>query len=158
MGIPLYLYLLLLPCCCSIFSLALNFVHLINMCLSMLDLGLSCIGLFALPGLESVSFPMLGKFLMIFYSNMFSGPLPPTPTSGTPIMQILLCLIFSQRSLRLSFFHSFFSLFCSTAVISTILSSRWLIRSLASFTLMLIPSSIFFYFRDCIVHLLLFVL
>ena len=124
MGIPLYLYLLLLPCCCSIFSLALNFVHLINMCLSMLDLGLSCIGLFALPGLESVSFPMLGKFLMIFYSNMFSGPLPPTPTSGTPIMQILLCLIFSQRSLRLSFFHSFFSLFCSTAVISTILSSR----------------------------------
>ena len=108
MRIPLYLYLLFLPCCFSIFSLALIFVHLINVCLSMLDLGVSCIGLSALPGLESVSFPMLGKFLTIIYSNMFSGPLPRTPTFGTPIMHMLLCLIFSQRSLRLSFFTLFF--------------------------------------------------
>ena len=51
----------------------------------------------------------------------------------------------SQRSLRLSsFLFTLFSLFCSMAVISTILSSRSLICSSASVILLLIPSSVFF--------------
>uniref|UniRef100_A0A8C6ASH8 Uncharacterized protein n=1 Tax=Monodon monoceros TaxID=40151 RepID=A0A8C6ASH8_MONMO len=58
---------------------------------------------------------------------------------------MLLCLMLSQRPLRLSsFLFILFSLFCSTAVNSTILSFRSLIRSSASVILLLIPSSVFF--------------
>ena len=151
MGIPLYLiycfFLVVL-----VFSPCL-YVHLINMGLSMLDLGLSYIGLSAFPGLESVSFPMLGKFLTIIYFLRLSSPHPHflDPYNAN----IVVFNIFPEVS---DVLFSLFSLLCSTAVISTILSSRWLTHSLASFTLMLIPSSIFFHFRDCIVLLLLFVL
>ena len=58
---------------------------------------------------------------------------------------MLLCLMLSQRSLKLSsFLFILFSLFRSAAVISTHLSSSSLIRSSASFILLLIPSSVFF--------------
>ena len=58
---------------------------------------------------------------------------------------MLVCLMLSQRSLRLSsFLFILFSLFYSTAVNSTILSSRSLICSYASVILLLIPSSVFF--------------
>ena len=46
------------------------------------------------------------------------------------IMRMLVCLMLSQMSLRLSsFFFILFSIFCFTAVISTTLSSRSLIHS-----------------------------
>ena len=63
--------------------------------------------------------------------------------SGTPIMQMLVHLVLSQRSLRLSsFLFILFSIFCSVPVISTILSSRSFIHS-ASVILLLIASQLF---------------
>ena len=64
-----------------------------------------------------VSFPRLGKFLAVIYSNIFSGLLSLF-SSGTPIMQILVHLMLSQRYLKLSFlfilfFFFFFMLSCS---------------------------------------------
>ena len=65
--------------------------------------------------------------------------------SGTPIMWMLVHLMFSQRSLKLSLFLFFLSsLFCSTAVISTTLSFSSLILSFSSLILLLIHSSVFF--------------
>ena len=57
---------------------------------------------------------------------------------------MLVCLMLSHRSLRLSsfFFFILFSIFYSIAVISTILSSRSLSHSYASIILLLIPSSV----------------
>ena len=57
---------------------------------------------------------------------------------------MLVPLVLSQRSLRLSsILFILFTLFCSSEVISTILSSRSLIRSSASAILLLIPSRVF---------------
>ena len=56
------------------------------------------------------------------------------------LVRLMLC----QRSLRLtSILFFLFSLFCSAVVISTILSSRFLIHSSASVILLLIPSRVF---------------
>jgi len=57
----------------------------------------------------------------------------------------LVCLMLSLRSLRLSsFLFILFSIFCSVAVIFTILSSRSCICSSASVILLLIPSGVLF--------------
>ena len=111
------------------------------MCLS---LGLSCMGLYTSWIWLTISFPMLGKFSTISSSNIFSDPLFFSYSSGTPIIQMLVCLILSQRFLRLSsILFSLFSLLCSSAFIYIILSSSSLIYS-ASVTLLLFPSSVFF--------------
>ena len=60
---------------------------------------------------------------------------------------MLVHLILSQKSLGLSHFFSLFFL-CSVTVISTILSFSSLICSSASFILLLIPSSVFFWRRQ----------
>ena len=74
---------------------------------------------------------------------MFSVPVFSSfYSSGTPITQMVVHLILSQRSLRLSSILFFF-LYCSSAVISTILSSSSLIHSSASDILLLIPSGVF---------------
>ena len=94
----------------------------------------------------SVSFPILGKFLAIISSGIslwpfffFSSP------SGTPMIQMLVCLILIQRSFRLSSILFIpFSLFFSVAVISTILPSTSLIHSSVLVILLLIPCGIFF--------------
>ena len=84
---------------------------------------------------------MLGKFSTIIYSNIFSDPFFFSSSSQTPIIQMLVHLMLSQRSLRLpSFLFMLFSLSCSVVVLSTILFSRSLIRSSASVILLLIPS------------------
>ena len=89
----------------------------------------------------TISFPMFGKFSAIISSNIFSGPL--SSPSGTPIMQMLVYLMWSQRPQRLcSFLFLLFSIFCSEAVISTILSSRSFIRSSAPAILLWIPYSV----------------
>ena len=65
-------------------------------------------------------------------------------SSGTPVIQMLVHLILSQRSLRLSsVLFILFTLFCSSEIISTILSSSSLIHSSASDILLLIPSRVF---------------
>ena len=61
-----------------------------------------------------------------------------------PYNLMLVHLILSQRSLRLSsVLFILFTLFCSSEVISTILSSSSLIHSSASDILLLIPSRVF---------------
>jgi len=110
------------------------------MCFS---LGLSSKGLSVLLGLI-MSFPMLRKFSTIISSKIFSVPFFFFfSSSGTPITQMLVHVIMSQRSLRLSsILFILFPLFCSKAVISTILSSSSLSCS-ASVILLLVPSRIF---------------
>ena len=88
---------------------------------------------------------MLGKFSAIISSNFFLGPFSLSCPSKIHIMQTFVHLMFSQKSLRLSSFHFIlFSLFYSTAVISTTLSSSSRIHSSASVILLLIPSSVLF--------------
>ena len=70
------------------------------MCFS---LGLTCRGHFVLLGDSlhlTISFLMLGKFSTIISSKFFSVPFFFSSSSGTPITQILVHLILSQRSLQ----------------------------------------------------------
>ena len=90
------------------------------------------------------SFPILGKFSTIISSYIFLVPFFFSSSYRTPIIRLLVRLMLSQRSLRLSsVLFILFSLFCSVVVISTILSSRSLIHSSASVILLLIPSRVF---------------
>ena len=84
--------------------------------------------------------PCYGSFqLQIFSSNINSSNIFSDPSfccsSRTSIIQMLVCLVLSQRSLHLSLFlFVLFSLLCSALVISTFLSSNSLIH----------PSNVFF--------------
>ena len=135
------------------------FVSLITMYLSMFLLG------FILPGtlctsriLQTVPFPILGKFSAIITSNIFSSYFSPSSPPETHIMWMLVHLKLSQRSLMLSLFvFILFYLFRYTVVISIILPSRSLISSSAS-VILLILYSVFLNFSYCIIHLCLFVL
>ena len=142
MGFPLYV-----TCCFSlaafnIISLCLVFVSLISMCLGVFLLGFILYGtLCASWTWLTISFSLLGKFSTIISSKIFSYPFFFSSSSGTPIIQMLVYLIWSQRSLRLSSaLFILFTLFCSSEVISTILSSSSLIHSSASDILLLSPS------------------
>ena len=89
-------------------------------------------------------FSMLGKFSTIISSKIFSYPCFFSSSSGTPIIQILVHLILSQMSLKLSsVIFLFYTLYCSSEVISIILSSSSLICSSASGILLLIPCRVF---------------
>ena len=145
MGFPLYV-----TCCFSlaafnILSLYYIFVSFISMCLGVFLLGFILYGtLCASWTWLTTSFSMLGKFKTIISSKIFSYPLFFSSSSGTPIIQMLVHLILSQRSLRLSsVLFSLFTLFCSSKVISTILYSSSLIHCSASDILLLIPSRVF---------------
>ena len=84
---------------------------------------------------------MFRNFSTIICSNIFSVPFFFSSSSGTPIIQMLVPLMLSQSSWRLSsILYILFSLFCSAVVIATILFSWSLIRSSASVILLLIPS------------------
>ena len=54
---------------------------------------------FILPGILLASwtcffsFPILGTFSAVISSNIFSGPFSLSPPPGTPIMQMLVCLM-----------------------------------------------------------------
>ena len=50
----------------------------------------------------AISFPILGKLLTIIFSNIFSYLFILSSSSGTPMIQMLGHLMFSQRSLKLS--------------------------------------------------------
>ena len=91
-----------------------------------------------------ISFPILRKFSTIIPPSIFSWSFFLSSSSGTPMIQMLGCLIFSCRSLRLSsFLLIHFSFFLSDSFISTILSSPSLILSSASVILLLLPPECF---------------
>ena len=63
----------------------------------------------------SVFFPGLGKFSATVSSNKFSAPF--SSPSGTPIIQILVCLMLSLKSLKLaSLFFILFFFFCAALI------------------------------------------
>ena len=109
---PLYV-----PCYFSLaafntLSLCLVFVSLISMCLNMFLLGFTLCGtLYASWTWLTVSFSMLGKFSTIISSKIFSYPFFFSSSSGNPIIRMLVHLILSQRSLRLSSVLLFFLLY-----------------------------------------------
>jgi len=145
MGVPLYF-----ACCFSLaayntLSLCLVFVSLISMCLGMFLLGFMLYGtLCASWTWLAISFSMLGKFSTIISSNNFSHSFFFFSSSETHIIWMLVHLVWSQKYLRLSSALFILStLFCSSVVISTILSSSSLICSSASDILLLIPSRVF---------------
>ena len=145
MGFPFYV-----TCCFSlaafnILSLCLVFVSLISMCLAVFLLGFILYGtLCASWTWLTIFYPMLGKFSTIISSKIFSYPFLFTSSSGTPIIWTLVHLIWSWASLRLSsILLILFTVFCSSEVTSTILSSSSLIRSSASASLLLILSGVF---------------
>ena len=144
MGFPLYV-----TCCFSLvafnsLSLCLVFVSLISMCLGMFLLGfILYVTLCASWTWLTVSFSSVGKFSTIISSKIFSYPFS-FYSSGTPIIRMLVCLTWSQKSLRLSSaLFILFTLFCSSEDISAILSFSSLIFSSASDILLLIPSRVF---------------
>ena len=118
MGVPLYVICHFSLVAFSSLSLPLIFVSLTTMCLDVFLLG------FILPGTLHasltwliISFPMLENVSAIISSSIFLGPFSLSSPSRNPIMQIFICLMLSQRSLRWSsfFFHSFFYiLFCGS--------------------------------------------
>nr|KAF6452934.1 hypothetical protein HJG59_008233 [Molossus molossus] len=64
--------------------------------------------------------------------------------SGTPMMQILVCLKLSQRLLTLSLFIYLFWILCSDWAFFASLYSNLMVCFLASSTLLLIPCKLFF--------------
>ena len=109
-------------------------------------LNLSCSRLCASWMWVTIFFLILGMFLTVISSNIFSPPFLLYCSSGTPITQMLVCLMLFQRSLGLFsflFIITNFYLLCSAAEVSTILSSRSFIYSFFLVVLLLIPSSIF---------------
>ena len=86
----------------------------------------------------------VGEIFTIISSKIFSYSFFFSPFSVTPIIQMLVHLILSQNSLSLSLvLFTLFSFFCSSEVISTILSSSSLIHSSASDILLLIHFRVF---------------
>ena len=87
----------------NILSLCLVFFSFISMCLGVFLLGFILYGtLCASWTWLTISFSMLGKFSTIISSKNFSCPFFFFSYSGTPIIQMLVHLILSQRYLRLS--------------------------------------------------------
>ena len=92
----------------NICSLCLILVNLINVCLSVFCFGFILIGtLWVSWNWVAISFPILGKFSTIISSSIFSQSFFLSSSSGTPMIQMLVCLTLSQRSLRLSSFLLF---------------------------------------------------
>ena len=133
MGFPFYV-----TCCFSlaafnILSLYLVFVSLISMCLGMFLLGFILYGiLYLLDWIDYFLFRAGEIFSYILFKKNLSCPFF-FYSSETPIIRILVHLIFSQRSLRLSsVLFILFTLFCSSEAIFTFLSSSSLIHSSVS--------------------------
>ena len=113
MGVPLYVICHFSLIAFNILSLSLIFVTLITMCLIVFLIG------FILPGilcfLEFVDYFLshVREFFSYYLFKYFLRSFLSSP-SGTPIMQMLVHLMLSQWSFRLSslfFFHSISSIF-----------------------------------------------
>ena len=96
----------------NIFSLSLIFVILIILCHGIFLCGLILYDTLHFLDLGNCPFSRLGKFFSYYLFKYFLRPLLSLP-SGTPIMQMLACLMLSQKSLKLSsFFFILFSVPC----------------------------------------------
>jgi len=145
MGFPLYV-----TCCFPLaafnsLSLCLLFVSLISLCLGVFLCGFILYRTLCASWIWlTISFSLLGKFSTIISSKFFSYPFFFSSSSGTPIIRMLVHLILSQKSLRLSsVLFILFTLFCCSDIISNFLSSSSLIHSSASDILQLIPFRVF---------------
>nr|KAF6387317.1 hypothetical protein mMyoMyo1_007826 [Myotis myotis] len=115
----------------------------IMMCLGVGLFGFTLFG--TLWACVTFFFPTSGKFSDIISSNRFSNPCSSFCCSGTPIIRMLFRFMLSQSSLRLSSCLFIFFSNCSTFwVCFASLSSKTLIRSSASPSLLLILSMEFF--------------
>ena len=118
MGAPLYVICHVSLVAFNIFPLYLIFVSLINMCLDVFLFGFILYGTLCTSWTwVASSFPVLWKFSIIISSNIFSDPFSFSSSSGTPIIRMLVCLMLSQRSLKLFslLFFLFIYLFIHTA-------------------------------------------
>ena len=111
MGIPLCVIccfpLLLLIFVLSVWSLLIWLI-----CVGVFILGFILFGtLWVSWNWVTSSFPILGKFSTIISSSIFSQSFFLSSSSGTPMIQMLVCLTLSQRSLRLSSFLLFIFFF-----------------------------------------------
>ena len=116
------------PCMLSFSPLLYNILSLFLISVSLITLRLGVFLLrFNLPRTLCTSwigslflFPYIGKFSMkTIFSNIFLDPFSLS-SSETPIMRMLVHLMLSQRTLRLtSVFFFFFPILCFIAVIST---------------------------------------
>ena len=101
----------------------------------------------------TISFPRLGKFPPRISPTIFSGTFSFSSSSETPIIWVWMCLMLSQRSLKLSsFLFTLYSIFCSAVVISTILSSSSLIHSSGSLNSTIDSFQCIFNFNYCVVN------
>ena len=108
------------------------------MCFS---LGLPCMGLSVLLGLHWLLPFLCGGFNYNFFQNFLSAFF--FPSSGTPITRMLICLILSQRSLRLSSVFSFLSLYSALQQLFLPFSSPAHVSLSLSVALLLAPSRAF---------------
>ena len=102
MGFPLYV-----TCCFSladfnILSLYLVFVSLVSMCLGVFLLGFILYGTLCLLDLSDYFFYHSVEIFTTISLKMFPNPFFFSSYFATTIIRILVCLILSQRSLRLS--------------------------------------------------------
>ena len=103
MGIPLHVICCFSLAAFNICSLCLIFVNLINMCFGVFYLGFILFRtLWVYWTWVIISFPILGKFLTIISSSIFSWSFFLSSSSGTPMIQLLEHLTLSQRPLNLS--------------------------------------------------------
>ena len=102
MGFPLYVTCCFSLAACNILSLCLIFVSLTSMFVCVFILGFILYGTLCTFWIWlTISFSTLGKFSTIISSKMFLYPFFFS-YSGTPIIRMLVHLLLSQRSLRLS--------------------------------------------------------
>ena len=100
-GFSLVCYLLFLPVAFNILSLCLVFVNLISMCLGVFLLIFILYGILCFLELIDYFLFHVGTFSTVISSKIFSYAFFFS-SSGIPIIQMLVLLILSHRSLRLS--------------------------------------------------------
>ena len=105
MGVPFYVICHFSLVAFNVLSLSLIFVSLIPVCLDVFPPWVYPVW-YSLCFLDLVDyFPShIGNVSAIISSNIFSGPFSLSSPSGTLIMHMLVCLMLSQRYLRLSSF------------------------------------------------------
>ena len=114
MGFPLYITCHFSFAAFNILSLCLVSLSLISMCLGMFLFGFILYEtLCASWAWLTISLSTLGKFSTRISSKVFSYPFFFSSSSGNPIIQMLVHLILSQRSLSLILSFSLCTLFCS---------------------------------------------
>ena len=102
MGVPLYIIYCLFIVAFNILPLSLIFVSLITMCYGMFLLGFILPGTLCFLDLVDYFLSHVWEVFSYYFFKYFLRSFLSSP-SGTPRMQMLVRLMLSQRSLRLSF-------------------------------------------------------